>query len=465
MNFSRLVCWPLAAGALIALTACGTTPTREQPLKQIVPLTAPVLAPGVESNSDKLFVVVTFSGGGKRAAAFSFGVLEALRDVKVTTPDGEQHSLLDEIDLISAVSGGAFTAAYYALFGKEAFESYAPRFLDHDTEQDLWNKVLKPTSWPRLAKTHVSRSDLEVEYFDQQLFNGATVHDLMTRSPRVIVSATDLVRAMPFSFTREQLNGICVDPKTVPAARAVFASAATPIYFAPLVMRTYAGQCGYVPPDGVSASLDARDTYRKERSERLLSYLDSEKYPYLHLSDGAFADNLGARAILDEVALGDTVTDALRRNGFARARRMLFIVVDARTGFDETYATSPTPIGIKNVMDAVVSATVNRYSAETMNLMRGRVRNWEADVRNTRCKVALAIPDCEKFDVDLVELTFERVRDPQEREYLDRVPTAFTISSEQTLRVRRAAKLLVDESRELRVFLEESAKSANKSGK
>lgn len=84
MNFSRSICGAVAAGALV--TACGTTPTREQPLKQIVPLTAPVLAPGVEANSDKLFVVVTFSGGGKRAAAFSFGVLEALRNVKVTTP-------------------------------------------------------------------------------------------------------------------------------------------------------------------------------------------------------------------------------------------------------------------------------------------------------------------------------------------------------------------------------------------
>ena len=456
----------MTAGALLALAACGSTPTREQPLKQIVPLTAPVLAPGVESNSDRLLVVVTFSGGGKRAAAFSFGVLEALRDVKVTTPDGEQHPLLDEVDLISAVSGGAFTAAYYSLFGKEAFGSYAPRFLNHDTEKDLWHKVLKPTSWPRLAKTLVSRSDLEVEYFDQDLFNGATVYDLMTRSPRVIISATDLVRAKPFAFTREQLNGVCVDPKSVPVARAVFASAATPIYFAPLVMQTYAGQCGYVPPDSVSAdSLDTLDDYRRERAERLLSFLDSKKFPYLHLADGAFADNLGARAILDEVALGDTVTDALRRNGFARARRMLFIVVDARTGFDETYATRPTPIGIKKVMDAVVSATVNRYSAETMTLMRSRVKRWEADVRSTRCKVALAIPECDKFDVDLVELTFERIRDPQERKYLDLVPTAFTISSEQIIRLRRAAHQLVEESPELHVFLEESAKSASKSPK
>jgi NTE family protein len=466
MIFTRSIVAPVAAGVLLALAACGSTPTREQPLKQIVPLTAPVLAPGVESNSDKLFVVVTFSGGGKRAAAFSFGVLEALRDLKVTTPDGEQHSLLDEIDLISAVSGGAFTAAYYALNGKEAFDSYGPKFLDRDTEKDLWHKVLKPTSWPRLAKTLVSRSDLEVEYFDEELFKGATVYDVMTRSPRIIISATDLVRAQPFAFTREQLNGICVDPKSVPVARAVFASAATPIYFAPLVMQTFAGQCGYVPPDSVTDGVDAeKDRYRRERAKRLLSYLDSEHLPYLHLADGAFADNLGARAILDEVALGDTVTDALRRNGYSRARRMLFIVVDARTGFDETYATRPTPLGIKKVMDAVVSVTFNRYSSETMNLMRARVKNWESEVRNTRCQAALAIPDCDKFDVDLVELSFDRIKDPQERKYLDLVPTAFTISAEQITRLRNAAHLLVDESPELRVFLEESAKSANKSAK
>src|SRR5690242_4430284 len=107
---------PLAlAITSLVLVACGSMPKREQPLGAVVPITAPVLAPGVDGNSDKLFVVLTFSGGGKRAAAFSYGVLEALRDVPVTRPDGEVHPLLDEIDLISAVSGGAFTAAYYAL--------------------------------------------------------------------------------------------------------------------------------------------------------------------------------------------------------------------------------------------------------------------------------------------------------------------------------------------------------------
>jgi len=444
-----------------ALASCGSMPKREQPLAQVVPLTAPVLAPGVEGNSDKLFVVVTFSGGGKRAAAFSYGVLEALRDIQVTTPDGERRALLDEIDLISAVSGGAFTAAYYALHGHETFESFAPRFLNHDTEKDLWHKVLVPASWGRLMKDEVSRSDLEVEYFDKELFRGASVSDVMTRSPRVIITATDLVRAKPFSFTREQLNGVCVDPKSVPVARAVFASAATPIYFAPLVMQTFAGRCGYQPPEIANLPLDSiDDVYRRERAERLLSYLDSADYPYLHLADGAFADNLGARAILDEVALGDTVTDALRRNGYSRARRMLFIVVDARTGFDRRYARVPEPLGIKKVMDAVVSATFNRYSFETMNLMRQRVKRWETEVRNTRCKSTLPIPDCDKFDIDLVELSFDRVKNAEEHEYLDRIPTAFTISTEEITRLRRAARLLVEESPEMRNFLEQSARSA-----
>jgi hypothetical protein len=73
--------------------------------------------------------------------------------------------------------------------------------------------------------------------------------------------------------------------------------------------------------------------------------------------------------------------------------------------------------------------------------------------------VALAIPDCDKFDVDLVELSFDQVRDPAERDYLGRVPTTFTLSPQQIARLRQAARQLVDESPELRTFLEESARA------
>jgi hypothetical protein len=60
------------------------------------------------------------------------------------------------------------------------------------------------------------------------------------------------------------------------------------------------------------------------------------------------------RAILDEVALGKPSPTPCAATAFA-ARHMLFIVVDARTGFDR-HAQLRT-LGIKKVMDAVVSAT------------------------------------------------------------------------------------------------------------
>ena len=74
-------------------------------------------------NWDKLLVYLTFSGGGTRAAALSYGVLEELRDTE-TTISGRKQRLLDEVDVISSVSGGSFTAAYYGLFGDRIFKDF-----------------------------------------------------------------------------------------------------------------------------------------------------------------------------------------------------------------------------------------------------------------------------------------------------------------------------------------------------
>ena len=67
--------------------------------------------------SDELLLVLTFSGGGTRAAALAYGVMEQLAQTEITL-GGRKRSLLDEVDAISAVSGGSFTAAYYGLFGE-----------------------------------------------------------------------------------------------------------------------------------------------------------------------------------------------------------------------------------------------------------------------------------------------------------------------------------------------------------
>ena len=73
--------------------------------------------------SDDLTIGLAFSGGGTRASALSYGVLEALRDDTIQV-GGTERRVLDEVDVISSVSGGSFTAAYFGLFGDRIFEDF-----------------------------------------------------------------------------------------------------------------------------------------------------------------------------------------------------------------------------------------------------------------------------------------------------------------------------------------------------
>src|SRR6201997_4627912 len=105
-------------------------------------------------------VILAFSGGGTRAAAFSYGVLETLRGIEVVTKTGRKTRLLDEVDVITGVSGGSFTALAYGLYGEQLFDQYETRFLKRDVQGDLTARVLNPLEWGELSSTGWGRSEL-----------------------------------------------------------------------------------------------------------------------------------------------------------------------------------------------------------------------------------------------------------------------------------------------------------------
>ncbi|MCU0574904.1 MAG: patatin-like phospholipase family protein [Syntrophobacteraceae bacterium] len=83
-----------------------------------------------------------------------------MRDTSVTIRDRHRR-LLDEVDWISGVSGGSFTAAYYGLFRDRAFEDFEPRFLKKNihgylTRGTLFNRI----NWGKLFSAYYDRSDL-----------------------------------------------------------------------------------------------------------------------------------------------------------------------------------------------------------------------------------------------------------------------------------------------------------------
>ena len=92
-------------------------------------------------NSDSLFICLAFSGGGTRAAAFAYGALAKLASIRASW-EGRNVRLLDEVDCMSSVSGGSFTAAYYALHGDALFTDFGDRFLNRNIEHELLEKVL-----------------------------------------------------------------------------------------------------------------------------------------------------------------------------------------------------------------------------------------------------------------------------------------------------------------------------------
>ena len=59
----------------------------------------------IAHRDDDIRFILTFSGGGTRAAALSYGVMQELRDTKIDN-EGQSVRLLDEVDYISQIGSG-----------------------------------------------------------------------------------------------------------------------------------------------------------------------------------------------------------------------------------------------------------------------------------------------------------------------------------------------------------------------
>ncbi|HSW22999.1 MAG TPA: patatin-like phospholipase family protein, partial [Burkholderiaceae bacterium] len=110
----------LVCTAALLLGACSTVrPWVNQPLAAASPgpSATPMMVPVIDAQEPppSLVAAVTLSWGGARAAAFGLGVLEELKAAQFEL-DGRPTTLLDEVGLISGVSGGSILAGYYAAF-------------------------------------------------------------------------------------------------------------------------------------------------------------------------------------------------------------------------------------------------------------------------------------------------------------------------------------------------------------
>ena len=180
--------------AVVTLVGCASRPINS-PISQVNPKAGyrAYLAMQKRQNNDPhTFFVLSFSGGGTRAAAFSYGVLEELNRTEITV-DGQRRRLIDEVDVITGVSGGSFTALGYALYGDRLFSEYERRFLKRDVQGALTWRTFNPFNWWKFIGGSAGRSELAAEYYDEILFEGATFGDLLDKpGPVAFATATDI---------------------------------------------------------------------------------------------------------------------------------------------------------------------------------------------------------------------------------------------------------------------------------
>src|SRR5262245_52356285 len=112
MELHRRLRAVLVLGLVLSLSACAY-PTRTAKLGSdttSTPYRWSALAPDQEPGT---LVVFTASGGGTRATALAAAALNTMNKIKL--PSG--RSLAQEVDIVSSVSGGSVTAAYFAMYG------------------------------------------------------------------------------------------------------------------------------------------------------------------------------------------------------------------------------------------------------------------------------------------------------------------------------------------------------------
>ena len=460
---------PTALAALLGLGGCVTAPINP-------PISHADQTAGYRYETrERLFhdkediVVLAFSGGGTRAAAFSYGVLEALRDTEVIGPKGGKERLLDSVQVITGVSGGSFTALAYGLYGDGIFSEYEHRFLKRDVQGELIGRALNPVYWGELSSPYWGRSELAADLYDEILFNGATFADLQRGSgPMIVASATDLSSGARFYFTQKMFDILCSDLGAVRLSRAAAASSGVPVVLSPVTIENYAGTCDYKEPPLLASIKESAEVARPaartlQELKELRYYENGKERPYLHLVDGGVSDNLGMReilAILEEF-------EALRLEGVPtpldHARTLAVFVVNSLSTPPLDWDHIRSSPGTLDILLQATGVPIDHYSYEAVELLRDTAARWKMlrSIRNSgaiidnRSPALAEVMRVPNLEVYVINVSFAELKDAAEREYLNLQPTSFVLPSEAVDRLRAAAGRIVLESPDFRRYLKD----------
>lgn len=460
---------PLLVAAMLGLAGCQSM-TRQvnPPLKQIAPSDVDIFGKQNENAAQREnLIILAFSGGGTRAAAFSYGVLEALKRTEIQTRSGQQVRLLDQIDVITGVSGGSFTALAYRLYGDRLFDEYEKRFLKRDVQGEITARTLNPVNWPALSSVGWGRSELAANLYDEILFDGATFGDLRrSDGPYISVSATDIASGSRLTFTPQNFDFLCADLDSFRIARAAAASSAVPVVLSPLTINNYGGSCGFKAPPWASLFLGNAEPPRPaarvlNRLNELRAIGNGAETPFLHLVDGGVSDNLGMRGVLDVLTLFEALHEAGQKTPLDHVKRIVVFVVNSLSSPRNDWSKSEDAPGPIAVLLKSSGVPIDRYSGEQVEQLQDIEARWRlyrrirdtATFANPNDPAAVLVRNAPGAELYAIDVSFAALNDAAERAYLNELPTTFVLTDEQVDRLRAAAGRIIADSPDFKRLL------------
>jgi NTE family protein len=449
-----------ALALLLALGGCGAaTHFPNQPLASGA---ANPAGEALHSPPTRPAIVMSFSGGGSRAAALALFVLQELR----RHSDGEPgRTLLDDVVVVSSVSGGSVTAAQFGLYGSPGLDRLVPDFLALDNMATLEWQAADPVTWLRLVSGHYTHVDVVRDLFDRQLFHGATFGQMMNRpgAPMVILNATDMGSGEVFAFTAERFNDICSDLASLPLSVGVAASSAVPIVLSPVDLRNDAVGCaGSLPPaawirdklsNANSRYVDVEEYKRARYANALRHGPDAyRQIDYLHLLDGGLADNVGAHSLLDVLTSPHGSLRMLRAINTGELRRIVVIEVNARSDPSNSLSTQAQTPGVVSMVNTVISNPIDAATAGNATEMRTLLSELRDAANNAQ-------PDAQFRGAQVydIEVDFDQFLPEQTalRDQVKNIPTAWSLKPADLQALDQAAQLLLNQHPCFQVLLAE----------
>lgn len=366
----------------------------------------------------KALVVLALSGGGSRSAYWASSVMLALGKVY----ENHRLNILEEVDIISSVSGGSLPAAYYTISkdpGVPKGKIKSERIWREDIVKELMSrnyrrKWILNSFWPnnifKYWFTAFDRSDIMAQTFADNLYDVAIIgtslgedlrfKDINPERPNLVLNSTNGTGdafAEIFPFTEDRFERINSDIGQYEIGRAVMATAAFPAAFNYMTLQDYAAS-------------------EKDQQPR-----------FIHVFDGGNADNLGLKSS----------TDIFKINKDQYSKYIL-ILIDSytkNTGVESSLPDARAGVDFAvdmNFLDSLETLLANNRDNlidKTIDVFEDLGRQVDKNGKNP--------------EYIFYHIRFEDIRDHKLRKDLNKIKTDFKISKANIQAIDEAVKKLI----------------------